>query len=462
LTISSTGLISGTPTAVGTFNPTISAVGMDGSSASVVFAFRVVGGLATIVPDQIITGRVDQPLNALLDLDDISAPPLYFRAVGLPSYMTISDDGTITGRPNKAESFALEISVFSVFGSSTESVNFVIGKGIPEIDPNQKIEAWVDFDLSYFPRLINPTQTEVTAWSAMGLPLGALINTSTGEITWRPTVIETASVAITAYGEDGYHSTATIPLEVQRSGYKFHGNRNLVLLSHSRQNTDSGLSIVSAQYSCPVPNASRFSRVLQARMALPNFPDHVSKDSAAQNIDNSGFAKFSITGFAGRKNISVPVDVPTVFGTQLSSVTMTLNRGPNVEPVGYTLRILSDTITKKFTISETTSMTEIGLPSEPIKFNVFEITNNTTSVSYSSFAEFLQIFAPIFWQAVGGTNRYFTTITPAPETALASLAQLVSLSRANYGEIDEVTATWGLAFSAFEIKAIQRTEFIPF
>jgi hypothetical protein len=376
--------------------------------------------------------------------------------------MTISDDGTITGTPNKAESFALEISVFSVFGSSTESVNFVIGKGIPEIDPNQKIEAWVDFDLSYFPRLINPTQTEVTAWSAMGLPLGALINTSTGEITWRPTVIETASVAITAYGEDGYQSTVTIPLEVQRSGYKFHGNRNLVLLSHSRQNTDSGLSIVSAQYSCPVPNANRFSRVLQARMALPNFPDHVSKDSAAQNIDNSGFAKFSITGFAGRKNISVPVNVPTIFGTQLASVNMTLDGGPNVAPIIYTLRILSDTITKKFTIGETTSMTEIGLPSEPIRFNVYEITNNTTSVSYSSFAEFLQIFAPTFEIFAGGTNRIFTTIIPAPETALASLAQLVSLSRANYGEIDEVTATWGLAFSAFEIKAIQRTEFIPF
>ena len=462
LTISSTGLISGTPTAVGTFTPTISAVGGDGNAGIVVFSIRVVGGLATIVPDQIVTGRVDQPLNALLDLDDISAPPLYFRAVGLPSYMTISDDGTITGTPNKAESFALEISVFSVFGSSTESVNFVIGKGIPEIDPNQKIEAWLDFDLSYFPRLINQTQTEVTAWSAMGLPLGALINTSTGEITWRPTVIETASVAITAHGEDGYQSTVTVPLEVQRSGYKFHGNRNLVLLSHSRQNTDSGLSIVSAQYSCPVPNAYRFSRILQARMALPNFPDHISKDSAAQNIDNSGFAKFSITGFAGRKNISVPVDVPTVFGTQLASVSMTLNRGPNVAPVGYTLRILSDTITKKFTIGETTSMTEIGLPSEPIKFNVFEITNNTTSVSYSSFAEFLQIFAPTFEITAGGTNRRFTTIIPAPETALASLAQLVSLSRANYGEIDEVTATWGLAFSAFEIKAVQRTEFIPF
>jgi hypothetical protein len=107
-------------------------------------------------------------------------------------------------------------------------------------------------------------------------------------------------------------------------------------------------------------------------------------------------------------------------------------------------------------------MTEIGLPSESIKFDVFEITNNTTSVSFSSFSEFLQIFAPTFEQGVGGTNRSYTTINPAPETALASLAQLVSLSRANYGDIDEVTATWGLAFSAFEIKAIQRTEFIPF
>lgn len=462
LTISSTGLISGTPTSVGTFTPTISAVGGDGSTASVPFSFRVVGGLAIIPPNQIIEGKVGEPLNELLDLDDISAPPLYFRAVGLPPYMTIADDGTITGIPNKAESFALQISVFSVFGSSTETVNFVIAKGLPKIDPNQKIEAWLDFDLSYFPRLINPTQSEATAWSAMGLPSGALINTSTGEITWRPTVLETAAVAVTAYGEDGYQSTVTIPLEVQKSGYKYHGERGLVLVSHSRQNTDSGLSIVNAQYSCPVPNAYRFSRMLQARMALPNFPDHISKDSAAQNIDNTGFAKFSITGFAGRKSIAVPVDVPTVFGTQLSSITMTLTGGSGVAPKIYNLRILSDTITKKFTIGESTSMTEIGLPSEPIKYDVYEITDAITSQSYSSFAEFLQIFAPTFEQVAGGTNRRFTTINPAPETALASLAQLLSVSRTNYGEIDEVTATWGLAFTNFEVKAIGRTEFIPF
>ena len=295
----------------------------------------------------------------------------------------------------------------------------------------------------------------------MGLPLGALINTSTGEITWRPTVIETASVAITAYGGGG-QSTTTIQLEVQKSGYKYHGNRDLVLLSHSRQNTDSGLSIISAQYSCPVPNASRFSRILQARMALPNFPDHISKDSAAQNIDTTGFAKFSITGFAGRKATSVPVDVPTVFGTQLSSVKMTLDRGSNVAPVIYTLRVLSDTITKKFTIGESTSMTEIGIPSESILFNVFEITNNLTSEIYSSFAEFLQIFAPKFQPATGGSTRFFTTIDPAPETALASIAQLLSLSRTNFGTIDEVTATWGLAFSDFQVKAYTRSEFIPF
>jgi hypothetical protein len=462
LTISSTGLISGTPTAVGTFTPTISAVGGNGNAGIVVFSVRVVGGLANIVPDQIITGRVDQPLNALLDLDDTSAPPVYFRAVGLPSYMTISDDGTITGTPNKAESFALEISVFSVFGSSTETVNFDIQAGIPEVDPAQKIDAWLDFDLSYYPRLKDPQNSPSTSWSATGLPSGAAISATTGEITWRPTsVTAPVSVAITVSG-GGNSTTTSLQLRVLKSAYIYRGNKNLQLISHQRQASDSGLSVVSAEYICPTPNAQSAARLLQARLPLPNFPDHISKDSASQNIDSAGFARFSITGFSGRKNISVPVDVPTVFGTQLSSVTMTLNGGSNAARLGYTLRILSDTITKKFTIAETTSMTEIGLPSEAIKFEVYEITNNTTSVSYSSFAEFLQIFAPTFEQGVGGTNRHFTTITPAPETALASLAQLVSLSRANYGEIDEVTATWGVAFSAFEIKAIRRTEFIPF
>jgi len=462
LTISPEGLISGIPTSVGTFNPTISALGGDGSSASVVFTFRIVGGLAVILPNQTITGRVDVPLAVSLTLDSLSAPPLYLKAVGLPFYMSIADDGELIGTPNKVGSFSLEVTVFSVFGSSTETVNFVIEQGIPAIDPNQKIDAWLDFPLSYFPRLQNPQNSPASVWSATSLPTGATINSATGEITWTPSsVTAPVSVAITVSG-GGSSTTTTLQLRVLKSAYIYRGNKNLQLISHQRQASDSGLSVVSAEYICPTPNAQSAARLLQARLPLPNFPDHISKDSASQNIDSAGFAKFSITGFSGRKNISVPVDVPTVFGTQLSSVTMTLNRGPNAAPVGYTLRILSDTITKKFTIAETTSMTEIGLPSESIKFDVFEITNNTTSVSYSSFSEFLQIFAPTFEQGVGGTNRSYTTITPDPETALASLAQLVSLSRANYGEIDEVTATWGLAFSAFEIKAIRRTEFIPF
>jgi|GEM_PF-5930197 len=462
LTISPEGLISGIPTSVGTFNPTISALGGDGSSASVVFTFRIVGGLAVIPPNQTIAGRVGVALATSLALDSISAPPLYFKAIGKPFWLTIEDDGTLTGTPNKLESFALEISVFSVFGSSSETVNFDIQAGIPEVDPAQKIDAWLDFDLSYYPRLKDPQNSPSTSWSATGLPSGAAISATTGEITWRPTsVTAPVSVAITV-SAGGSSTTTTLQLRVLKSAYIYRGNKNLQMVSHQRQASDSGLSVVSAEYICPTPNAQSAARLLQARLPLPNFPDHISKDSASQNIDSAGFAKFSITGFSGRKNISVPVDVPTVFGTQLSSVTMTLNRGPNAAPVGYTLRILSDTITKKFTIGETTSMTEIGLPSEAIKFDVYEITNNTTSVSYSSFSEFLQIFAPTFEQGVGGTNRSYTTITPDPETALASLAQLVSLSRANYGEIDEVTATWGLAFSAFEIKAIRRTEFIPF
>ena len=462
LTISSTGLISGTPTSVGTFTPTISAVGGDGSTASVPFSFRVVGGLAVIPPNQIIQGKVGEPLNELLDLDDISAPPLYFKAVGKPTYMTISDDGTITGTPSKTESFALQISVFSVFGSSTETVNFVISSGVPALDPNQKIDAWLDFDLSYFPRLLNPQYSPASSWSATGLPAGATINSTTGEIVWRPTsVMAPTSVAITVTG-GGSSTTTTLQLRVLKSAYIYKGHKGLQLTSHKRQTTDSGLSVIAAEYICPTPNAHTASRLLQARMALPNFPDHISKDSAAQNVDTSGFAKFSITGFAGRKSISVPVDVPTVFGTQLSSVTMTLTGGSGAAPKIYNLRILSDTITKKFTIGESTSMTEIGLPSEPIKYEVYEITNTITSQSYSSFAEFLQIFAPTFEQVAGGTNRRFTTINPAPETALASLAQLLSVSRTNYGEIDEVTATWGLAFTNFEVKAIARTEFIPF
>jgi hypothetical protein len=465
LTISSTGLISGTPTEVGTFNPTISALGGDGSSASVVFTFRVVGGLAIILPNQTITGKVDVPLSASLSLDMNSAPPVYFKAVDLPSYMVIEDDGAIVGTPTKTGTFSLQVTVYSVFGSATETVNFVISSGVPQIEPNQNALAYIGFALSYYPELINETSSPATSWSATGLPSGANINSTTGEITWTPTTEQVVSLQVTAISSSG-QTTAPMQITAKKCGYRYHGNLGLILTTHSRHTTDSGLSVVSAEYSCPLPKLEQSSRLLKAKMALPNFTDHISRESATQSTDASGFCKFSIVGYKGKKYKSVPVNVPTIYGSQLSSVTMTLNKRSGT-PLIYQLKLLSDTITKKFTIDEGTSMTEIGLPVEAIKFQTYEITDTVTSVSWKSFAEFLASFKETYTPTPAGytpvgTNRAYSIVIPSPETALSSVAQLVSLTRSNYGDVDEVTATWGLAFTNFSVALTSRTEFIPF
>ena len=121
-----TGVISGTPSATGASNVTITATGSSGS-ASVSFTWYIHGTVTVTSPGNRSTvagSPVDFPVTAS---DSISAPPMTFSATGLPRGVSISSGGLITGWPDTPRTYHPTVTATdSLKGSGSASFTWTI------------------------------------------------------------------------------------------------------------------------------------------------------------------------------------------------------------------------------------------------------------------------------------------------------------------------------------------------
>ena len=123
LSISASGLISGTPTAFGNFSVTVTATDATGASGSASFTWTVTdanGSFVTVTNPGSQTGTVGTPISGLQlkATDSTSGQTLTFTATGLPPGLSISSSGLITGTPTAAGSFAVTATASDSLGTS--------------------------------------------------------------------------------------------------------------------------------------------------------------------------------------------------------------------------------------------------------------------------------------------------------------------------------------------------------
>jgi endo-1,4-beta-xylanase len=106
LSISSSGLISGTPTANSTSSVTVTAKDGTGASGSASFTFTITGGTGntvTVTNPGARTGTVGTAASLQVSATDSAAgQTLTFSATGLPAGLAISSSGLISGTPTAA------------------------------------------------------------------------------------------------------------------------------------------------------------------------------------------------------------------------------------------------------------------------------------------------------------------------------------------------------------------------
>jgi len=204
----STGLISGTPTQIGMFNSTISAINA-GGTGSAVLALTVLPP-----PPPAITSSTSASGNLGLAFSyQIAATnsPTSYGATGLPSGLSVNTlTGLISGTPAQTGSFNPTISAINAGGTGSAVLALTMLPPPPPVITSSTTANGI-FGLAFNYQIL--ATNSPASYSATGLPSGLVINNSTGLISGTPAQTGIFNSTISAFNTGGTGS-ATLALIV--------------------------------------------------------------------------------------------------------------------------------------------------------------------------------------------------------------------------------------------------------
>jgi hypothetical protein len=201
----------------------------------------------------------------------------------------------------------------------------------------------------------------------------------------------------------------------------YHGSTGLIVTGSSFTELPSGLMRADVSYVCRTTQANSLSNQLDARTVLPSFSSYTSQFAATREDRSDGFTYFTAIGYKGNAAVS-----RTTLGAVISNLTIpckfvqTTSTLVFTNDVGLPASIISDTLTKTFTVA--TSISNAAISATPPATLGLRIIKQPT--------------APTGWSSPVTFASY-----------LSSTKDIINLERTNYGTIDEITITWGYVFT---------------
>jgi len=211
LTISGAGLISGRPTAPGTFTVTAQVTDSQGTTASKNLSLTVVVGPLSITTTSLTNGVVGAAYARSLSATG-GITPYSWTATGLPAGLTISGAGLISGRPTAPGTFTVTAQVTDSQGTTaSKNLSLTVVVGPLSITTTSLTNATV---AAFYSRPLSASGGIVPySWTATGLPAGLTIS-GAGLISGRPTVPGTFTVTAQVTDSQGTTVSKNLSLTV--------------------------------------------------------------------------------------------------------------------------------------------------------------------------------------------------------------------------------------------------------
>jgi Tfp pilus assembly protein PilV len=210
LTISAAGVISGTPTTVGAFTPTVTVTDSAGATGTKNFSVTI-NAAPAITSSTLPDGAQGVAYNFSVAGTNGSLPYTW-SAAGLPGGLTITGGGLISGSPTVTGDFTVNVTLIDASGATAAaSLPLRINSQITITAPGS-LAAWT-VNRGY--PAVTATATGGTGaytWSATNLPAGLTIDPASGVISGTPTVTVT-NATVTVMATD----TATPPQTKSRN-----------------------------------------------------------------------------------------------------------------------------------------------------------------------------------------------------------------------------------------------------
>ena len=213
LSISQAGSVTGSPTEAKTFDVTVTVDDGNGNTPSVSFSWHInpkpnVAPIIDAVSDQ--ENTVGDAVDLSITATDPEGDALMFTASGLPTGLSMSTDGNITGSPNTEGSFDVSVTVDDGNGN-TPSISFMwlinaapVNQA-PSITQPDDQENRIGDDVSLSIVATDPEGDDLS-FSATGLPDGLEISDN-GDITGSPITEGSFDVVVTV--DDGNGNAPT-------------------------------------------------------------------------------------------------------------------------------------------------------------------------------------------------------------------------------------------------------------
>jgi RHS repeat-associated protein len=215
LTLSPTGVLSGTPTASGTFTFSVRATDATGCQGTRAYTFAVNCPTLSLTPATLTNPVIGSPYSQSLIVTGGTAPYAFAVSSGaLPTGITLSTTGTLAGTPTTTGAFTFEIRATDASGC-TATGNFTVTVGCPSFtfSPTTLLSGTVG--TAYTQALtvtggVGPYQYSLAGGA---LPTGLTISTW-GVLTGTPQGTGTFTFTIRATDANGCAATAGYTLEI--------------------------------------------------------------------------------------------------------------------------------------------------------------------------------------------------------------------------------------------------------
>ena len=200
LILSTAGVISGTPTATGTFNFTVRATnsaGNDTKPLSIMISDVIPTITTTVLPDGTIDVAYNQQLSAT------GTQPITWSVINgsLPTNLTLSTAGVISGTPTVGGTFNFTVQATNSVGNDTKSLSITI-PAPPVITTTTLSSGTVG---TAYNQTLTATGTQPITWWVIdgNLPTSLTLSTS-GIISGTPTTVGTFNFTVQASNDIGY------------------------------------------------------------------------------------------------------------------------------------------------------------------------------------------------------------------------------------------------------------------
>jgi len=421
ITLTSGGLLSGTPTVTGLFSFVITATGY-GTPATQTFNLLCVQP-PTITNASSTTFVDGSPGSFAFTATGYPTSSWSITSGSLPSGVTLSSSGLLSGTPTVSGSFPFTVQATNGFGTNpTQNFTLTVTSAAPTFTSSTSA-TFVNGTAGSFAVTATGAPAPTYSITSGSLPTGLSLNTTTGLITGTPSVTGTFVLGLNATNGVAPDATQTLTLIVVQAPAITSANNTTFV-----EYVSNTFSVTTTGY--PAPTVSLQSGSL---------PSGVSLSSAG--VLSGTPTQSGVFTFTAKASNGVSPDATQAFTLTVNAApaitnanTYTGNKGVAMTftftATGYpapTWSVLSGTLPAGITLNSTTGVLSGTTTADGVYVFVVSAHNSTSPDATQSFT--LNIDAPpaitsanntTFTEGVAGSFSVTTTGTPTPTTTVTS------------------------------------------